>query len=1125
MDQEVAKAQPVQRIMKVRRDYNRWVSDETLEDYALRFTPRSFRKWSEFRVANTAFGAVSFLALEAIGAAITLSYGFTNAMWAIAVVSLVIFLTGLPIAYRAARHGLDMDLLARGAGFGYLGSTITSLIYASFTFIFFAIEAAIMAQAFELWFGLPRGVGYLLSALIVVPLVTHGVTLISRLQIWTQPVWLLLLVLPFIAVAIKNPDAFVAFSSLNGSSAGSDEFSWAAFGAAATVAASLIAQIGEQVDFLRFMPEPTPGRKLRWWLAVIVAGPGWILMGAAKMVGGAFLAFLVLQHEMPLLRALEPMQMYLIGFREVVGDHGGAIFLAGVFVIVSQLKINITNAYAGSLAWSNFFARLTHSHPGRVVWLAFNVLIAVLLMVMGVFEAIEQVLGLYAHLAVAWVGAVVADLVISKPLGLSPRTIEFRRAYLYDINPSGFGAMLIASVLSVAVYVGLFGEGLRPASTGIALLVSLLAAPLISLLTRQRYTIARTPVDFGPRHRVMRCAICRNKFESDDMAHCPAYGGSICSLCCTLDARCGDRCKTGARVHEQLADLLAGWLPHRVSLPMARRVGQFALVLGGMVCVFGAMLWLLYAQELLHPGGPVSADLAPLFWKVFAGIFLLTAVAAWWLVLANESRVVAQEESDRQNQLLQREIDAHRQTDAALQKAKEVAESGNLAKSRFVTGMSHEMRAPLNSILGYSQVLLRQQALAGGLRDAVSTIHRSGEHLASLVDGLLDLSRIEAGKLRLEQEGLHLEEFFTEIVKMFRPLAESSGLSFHYEARGHLPQRVHADPKRLRQILINLLGNAVKFTEHGQVCLRVRYRREIAHIEVIDTGVGIDAAEHERIFQPFERGAGRVGAEGTGLGLTITRLLVELMGGDIQLYSKRGEGSRFVVRLYLPTLPTLPSVEVSALAAPVCGYLGRRQHVLIVDDEAAHRGVLRAMLQPLGFLIEEVDSGAACLAVLAERTPDLLLLDISLRDTTGWVICRQLREAGHSTLAIVMVSANAHDNTEQARAQSGCNGFVTKPVTEADLLEQVRSALGIEWLHAAPAAAPRLVPPGPDVLRELLALAAGGYPRALRARLEELGDDSPDLAPWAARSLALIGTDDAALTATLSQTLQDHAFS
>jgi hypothetical protein len=150
----------VQRIVKVRRDYNRWVADETLEDYALRYAPKGFRKWSEARVAHTAFGGVSFLALEAIGATLALNYGFVNAVWAIAAVSLLIFLTGLPIAYRAAREGLDMDLLSRGTGFGYLGATLTSLIYASFTFIFFAIEAAIMAQGLELWFGLPRMAGF-----------------------------------------------------------------------------------------------------------------------------------------------------------------------------------------------------------------------------------------------------------------------------------------------------------------------------------------------------------------------------------------------------------------------------------------------------------------------------------------------------------------------------------------------------------------------------------------------------------------------------------------------------------------------------------------------------------------------------------------------------------------------------------------------------------------------------------------------------------------------------------------------------------------------------------------------------------------------------------------------------
>jgi hypothetical protein len=165
---------PVQRVVKIRRDYNTWVANETLEDYALRFTPRSFRQWSELRVANTAFGAASFLVLEAVGATMLVNAGFINAFWAILATGLIIFLIGLPICSMAAKHGLDMDLLTRGAGFGYIGSTITSLIYASFTFIFFALEAAIMAYALELAFHIPPAWGYLICAMVVIPLVTHG---------------------------------------------------------------------------------------------------------------------------------------------------------------------------------------------------------------------------------------------------------------------------------------------------------------------------------------------------------------------------------------------------------------------------------------------------------------------------------------------------------------------------------------------------------------------------------------------------------------------------------------------------------------------------------------------------------------------------------------------------------------------------------------------------------------------------------------------------------------------------------------------------------------------------------------------------------------------------------------
>ena len=205
-----------QRIDRVRRQYNQWVANQTLEDYALRFTAKSARRWSAARVANTALGAISFLALEAIGGTITLNYGVTNATAAILVVSVIIFCCGLPIAYHAAKCGIDIDLLTRGAGFGYIGSTITSLIYASFTFIFFAIEAVILATALEMCFGIPRPIGYLISAVVIIPLVTHGITLISRFQLWTQPLWIILHILPFAAIAYANPHSFAEWTKFPG---------------------------------------------------------------------------------------------------------------------------------------------------------------------------------------------------------------------------------------------------------------------------------------------------------------------------------------------------------------------------------------------------------------------------------------------------------------------------------------------------------------------------------------------------------------------------------------------------------------------------------------------------------------------------------------------------------------------------------------------------------------------------------------------------------------------------------------------------------------------------------------------------------------------------------------------
>jgi signal transduction histidine kinase/purine-cytosine permease-like protein/ActR/RegA family two-component response regulator len=1100
-----------QKIFRIRREYNAWVADESIEDYALRYTPRGFRKWSEWRVGNTAFGAMSFLALEAIGGAIALNYGFTNALWAILVVGLITFFTGLPISYYAARYGVDMDLLTRGAGFGYLGSTITSLIYASFTFIFFALEAAIMALALQMYLDIPIAWCYVISAVVIVPMVVRGITLISRLQMWTQPLWGVLLLLPYLAVLWKNPQAFSDFTGLTGRTSGSSEFDPLMFGAAATVAFSLVVQIGEQVDFLRFLPEKTHANRRRWWAAVLMAGPGWIVLGMLKMLGGAFLAFLVLQHELPASKAVEPTQMYLAGFAYVFSDPAWILAATVVFVVVSQLKINLTNAYAGSLAWSNFFARLTHSHPGRVVWLVFNVAIALLLMTLDVFSALEKVLGLYSNVAIAWVGALVADLVINKPLGLSPPGIEFKRAHLYDINPVGLGSMLLATVVSVFAYTGAMGPKAEAFSPFIALGMALVLSPLLAWLTKGRYYVARKPQAMGVPGQRVRCHVCENAFEAEDMASCPAYGAPICSLCCTLESRCHDRCKTRSRAAEQAEEFLSKLLPSALSSRVNFRVGHYMVVMLSLCALLATVMGMVYMQETTFQlSGDLSGLLRSAFVKVFAMLLLIVAVCSWWVVLGSESRRMAQDESNRQNQLLSREIEAHQRTDAALQTAKEVAESANQAKTRYVAGMTHELRTPLNSILGYSQILLKSEALASTPREAVQTIQRSGEHLLQLVDGLLDLARIEAGRLRLEPIPVPLPDFLEGLVSMVRPQAEARGVDFFYTHSGRMPAWVQADAKRLRQIIINLLSNAVMFTDTGSVKLHVDCRREVIRFDVVDTGIGIAPQDQQRIFLPFERGAAgrRRGEPGTGLGLTITGLLTALMGGDLTLQSEPDKGSTFSVRLYLREID-----DPGPMADPphqIAGFFGKRRTLLVVDDQPVQRQMLAGMLTPLGFDVKEAASGLECIDSLKDGVPDAILLDISMDDLDGWETAVQIRSRGYDSVPIIVVSANVFENQASRLKAAGCQAFVGKPVLESELMDALQRHLGLEWVTSvvspAPPAAGATGASGeaslglPEEARAgLIRLVKLGHVHGLHRLLDRVAAEDPALAASCAR--------------------------
>ena len=627
------------------RKYNSLVADETIEDYSLRYTPKSFRKWSELLIANTALGSISFLALEAIGASIAMAYGFNTAFWAIFTASLIIFITAIPISYYAAKYNIDIDLITRSAGFGYVGSTFTSLIYASFSFIFFALEAAIMSQALELYFGLPLYLGYIVSSLIIIPLVFYGITLINKLQLLTQPIWIIMMLAPFVAIILKEPDAFISLKSLSGSISGSNEFNFYYFGFAVGISLSLIAQIGEQVDYLRFMPPLTKNNRVKWWFSMLIAGPGWIILGFLKQIGGMFLAAIVLLSGFSLTEAKTPIEMYNVGYTYLFDNPQTALIAATIFVIISQIKINVTNAYAGSLAWSNFFSRITHSHPGRVVWMIFNIFIALLLMELGLFEVLSKILGLYSNVAIAWIGALFADLVINKPLGLSPKIVEFKRAYLYNVNPVGVGSMGIASVVSILAFIGLFGDIAQSYSAFIAMVIAIVLSPLIAYITKGKYYIARENSIALSSQTHYNCEICNHSYEKDDMVFCPLNAAPICSLCCSLNSLCHDECKliSERSLRKRFSFFISTFFKNFIAPSIVLKIVNFSTILFILFFLVGIIAWMSISMQI--------ESIPPEYRDLFIGtiinysvvIGIIMSIISWWILLLQDSRQRAEQ--------------------------------------------------------------------------------------------------------------------------------------------------------------------------------------------------------------------------------------------------------------------------------------------------------------------------------------------------------------------------------------------------------------------------------------------------------------------------------------------------
>ena len=463
-------------------------------------------------------------------------------------------------------------------------------------------------------------------------------------------------------------------------------------------------------------------------------------------------------------------------------------------------------------------------------------------------------------------------------------------------------------------------------------------------------------------------------------------------------------------------------------------------------------------------------------------------------------------------------------TQEQLVEAKEAAERTNEAKSEFLSNMSHELRTPLNGILGYAQIITGDTNLEPFQQRGIDVIYKSGRHLLTLINEILDFGKIEARKMELYASEIPLNDFLSHIITLMNIRAQERNLALIFDTDDLLNVTVLADEKRLRQILINLLGNAIKFTDEGQVTLKVKpffsshatsrlKKRLTCRFSVIDTGIGISPEHINSIFLPFNQiqdlislsGAemARQRATGTGLGLAITHQLIALMGSHIRVESQLGKGSTFSFDLTLP-IAEFNMGEITPSYQPlmnIIGYKGERRQILVVDDLLQNRLVLQNMLTPLGFEIEEARDGQEAVHKAKKLQADLILMDMHMPIMSGIEAVKQIRLFA-SDLPIIAVSASVLQHQQVSTISAGCNAFLPKPVDLEELLTKLEQLLQLEWINnpsptTNQAENEPLITPRTEELKHLRELALRGNIPRLRKKITQLEQTQPQYAPFA----------------------------